>query len=94
MSDFRDNRTHSEASQHLHSYGLAEASRHARWRTILAAARASRMDSVMVRSCIAFAMLMPDMSGDDVVAHVTKNTQTAPDSVEREDVVQLFARAS
>jgi hypothetical protein len=52
------------------------------------------MDSVMVRSCIAFAMLMPDMSGDDVVAHVTKNTQTAPDSVEREDVVQLFARAS
>jgi hypothetical protein len=54
------------------------------------------MDSVMVRKCIAFALLMPEMSGESVVAHVLKNSQAAPKPLEHggTNVVQLFAKAS
>jgi hypothetical protein len=54
------------------------------------------MDSLMLRDCIALAMLMPEMPGEAVVAHVTKKTTTAPNTVECEDTneVRLFAKAS
>ena len=96
MSDYCDNRTQGEAPQRAHGCRLGDASRHARWQTILAAVKANRMDSVMVRKCIAVALLMPEMSGESVVSHVLKNTQAASSPLEREDtnVVQLFAKAS
>jgi hypothetical protein len=96
VSDYCDSRTQGAAPPRVHGCRLGEASRHARWQTILAAVKANRMDSVMVRKCIAVAMLSPDISAEDVLAHVMKDADSSaePDQHERANMVPLFEKAS
>jgi hypothetical protein len=54
------------------------------------------MDRVILRKCIALAMLSPDISAKDVLAHVMKDTDSSaePDQHERANMVPLFEKAS
>jgi hypothetical protein len=54
------------------------------------------MDSVILRKCIALAMLSPDISAEDVLAHVMKDADSSvdPSRHERVDMVPLFEKAS
>ena len=96
MSDCSAARTQGDTAHRVQTVRLDEASGRARWRTILGAAKTHHMDNVMLRDCIALAMASPEMSGEDVVAHVMRNVQTAPetDKCENTNVVPLFAQAS
>ena len=96
MSNGNASRTQDEVFQRVQTHRLGASSEHERWRTILDAAKANHMDSVILRKCIALAMLSPDISGEEVLAHVMKDADSSaePDQHERANMVPLFEKAS
>jgi hypothetical protein len=96
VSNGNASRTQDEAFQSVQTHRLGASSEHERWRKILDAAKANHMDSVILRKCIEFALLSPDISAEDVLAHVMKDADSSvdPSRHERVDMVPLFEKAS